>query len=158
MPTAGSIFLSQVYWEETTSSYYPLSNFILPSPSSEYDSDCSTSPVIGYFRASNPLVFNFYISLRTYHIFVLIYSILILSLTFEQLSPSPPVPRESAKPAVCDFVIIHVFHLPSGCHKHLTNVTSSLFIHTFCIFSVPRDGLFLCGEARLFVSVCRIQI
>lgn len=90
----------------------------------------------------------------------MIYSILILSLTFEQLSPSPPVPRESAKPAVCDFVIIHVFRSPSGCHKllDLTNVTSPLFIHTFCIFSVHRDGLFSCGEARLSVSFCKVQM
>lgn len=90
----------------------------------------------------------------------MIYSILILSLTFEQLSPSPPVPRESAKPAVCDFVIIHVFRSLSGCHKllDLTNVTSPLFIHTFCIFSVHRDGLFSCGEARLSVSFCKVQV
>lgn len=145
---------------KTTTSYYPFSNFILPSPFSHYDSDCSTSPVIGCSHASDSLVFNFSIILRTYHIFVLIYSILILSLTFEQLSPSPPVPSESAKPAVCDFVIIHVFRSPSGCHKllDLTNVTSPLLIHTFCILNVPRDGLFLCGEARLFVLVCRVQI
>lgn len=145
---------------KTATSYYPFSYFILPFPFPQYDSDYSTSPVIEYPHASNSLVFNFYIILRTYHIFVLIYSILILSLTFEQLSPSPPVPRESAKPAVCDFVIIHVFHSPSGCHKllDLTNVTCPLFIHMFCILNIPRDGLFLCGEARLFASVCRVQI
>lgn len=139
---------------KTATSYY---SFTLPSSFSQRDRDCSTSPVIGYSHASDSLVLNFYI--RTYHIFVLIYSILILSLTFEQLSPSPPVPRESAKPAVCDFVIIHVFHSPSGCHKllDLTNVTSLLFIHTFRMLDVPRDGLFLCGEAKGFVSFCRVQ-
>lgn len=143
-----------------TTSYYPYSNFILPSPFSQFQIDCSISPVIGYPRASNCLVFNFYIILRTYHIFVLIYSILILSLTFEQLSPSPPVPRESAKPAVCDFVIIHVFRSPSGCHKllDLTNATSPLFIHTFCILNVQRDEHLSCGEARLSVSVCRARV